>query len=692
MAQTLIQKLVSRKVGRPVEPGEILELPVDLAWGSEMTLQYALDVLEASGCVGPRFDGAIRAHASRIMFPFDHLIPATDARSASLLVTLREFAQRHCIRVFDVGYDGGIQHRLFEERGLLYPGAVAVGADSHSCTYGALGAIATGIGSTDLAAVMLSGKVWLQVPRSIRVELRGSLPPFVAGKDIVLHLLGLLGVDGAAYQALELGGPGVAGLSMAARFTVANMAVEGGAKYGLFGVDEVTLDYLTKTVARDFPEEIRFSGASLEPFRGLDGDPDARYAKRIELELDQLEPMIALPYLPENVLGLHQLHHVLRHRDRFSGHALLAKRLEHILGRVDADGAIPIQQVFIGSCTNGRIEDLRVVAEVLEGKRVAKGVRTIIIPASQQVYRQALAEGLMEVFLQAGCYVESSSCGPCIGFKSGVLGRSETAVFTSNRNFYGRTGDKLSSVILASPAVAAASALAGRLAAPRPREQYYRDERELERRLAQHLELCQETILDLGARAGAATARRNEPARDSACALPAEDARRVWRFSDDLNTDLIMPARYCNITNPKEYKAFILQDADNQAFLEHYRARGHQLDGDILVAGKNFGSGSSRESAPMGIKEAGFSVVIATSFARIFFRNALNIGLPVLEVGEVAYEIEQGDRLCVDVESGRIENLTRGKVYQASPMGELQRSLYRVRGLMPLVKERVGQP
>jgi len=683
MPATLIQKLIGRRVGHPVQVGDIVQLPVDLAWGSEMTVKFAIDVLRSHPAYEETWEDAIRDNSRSIAFPFDHLVPAGDVRTANLLGKLREFAGEHGIRVFDIGYDGGIQHRLFEERGFLYPGAVGVGADSHSCAYGALSAIATGIGSTDLAAAMLSLRTWMKVPESIRVELRGQPRASVSGKDIVLYLLGILGVDGATYQSLEYCGDGVGYLDMAARFTIANMAVEAGAKFGLFPADRVTHDYLEHRVAVDFPDEVRFDLDAIRAFPELTPDADADYTRRITIDLDQLEPMVALPHLPENCFGIHQLQHVLtqyagNRRAEFADD-LVGQRLGVILDRVDDAGRIPIQQVFIGSCTNARIEDLRVAAQIMRGKRLADGVRTVVIPASQHVFRQATREGLMETFLDAGCHVESSSCGPCIGFKSGVLGPVDTAVFTSNRNFLGRCGDKNAAVILASPAVAAASAVAGYLAAPDEVGCYYDDPGQIESRLADYCDL-RRTIM-----AAADAIYYQAPITDLDPQRSGAEGHAAWCFGDHVNTDLIMPARYCNITDPDEYKQFLMADAGNEAFLEAFRKSEFLMHGAVMVAGRNFGCGSSRESAPMGIRRSGLAAVIAHSFARIFFRNAINIGLPVFQIGDAAYRISQDDQLELDFSNDRIHNISRGETYQARPLGEFTKGIRDANGLINYV-------
>ena len=355
-------------------------------------------------------------------------MPSTACSSASAngsaqCACLRAFAKAQGIRnYFEVGHDCGVEHALLPEKGLVTAGDLVIGADSHTCTYGALGAFSTGVGSTDMAAGMAAGETWFRIPSAIRVVLTGRPRRFVGGKDLVLHLIGRIGVDGARYQSLEFTGPGVAALSMDDRFTVANMAIEAGAKNGIFPVDDVTRAYLAA------------HGAKTPVV--YEADPDADYAQTIEIDLGALKPTVAFPHLPSNVRT------------------------------IDAVGDVAIDQVVIGSCTNGRISDLRMAAEVMKGHAVAPGVRCIVIPATQKIYLQAVEEGLVAQFVRAGCVVSTPTCGPCLGGHMGVLAKGERCVSTTNRNFVGRMGHVESEVYLASPAVVAASAVAGRITAP----------------------------------------------------------------------------------------------------------------------------------------------------------------------------------------------------------------------------------
>ncbi|MFI1650208.1 aconitase family protein [Streptomyces avidinii] len=667
---TLVRQLFEHKLGRPVSTGEVVDLPFDLCWGSEMTVKWALDILRDSGFDDEYIAAGLAAQRERTAFVFDHVVPTHTASMASILVELRRFAREHGIKVFDVGYDGGIQHKILIEQGLIRPGDVAVGADSHSCTAGAIGSLATGIGSTDLATALVRGSVWMRVPEATLVRFRGSLRPHVQGKDVALYLCGLIGVHGAVYRSLEFGGPGLASLAITDRLSLSNMAVEMGAKYGLFPTDGVLADYLG--------DEVTY------PAFAIDED-DAEYVEVIDVDLGLIEPTVALPFSPDNAVGTHQLQHLLRHWDEYEGRADLMTGVAPLARRADANGEIPVDQVFIGSCTNGHLEDLRVVADVLRGKRVKEGVRTIVIPASQKAYRAAMKEGLIDVLLEAGCYVESSSCGPCIGIKSGVLGKGEVAIFTSNRNFRGRCGDVDASVVLASPAIAARAALTGRLAPIGDRADYYADEDAVRAGIEELFALH-------AAREGRApgTGAQDEApvtAPDSAAA--ADAGSLAWVFGDHINTDVILPGVFCQIPDPAEYKKHIMAHAGNQPFLDHYAGTGHDLSGSVIVGGMNFGCGSSRENAPMGIKASGAPFVVAHSFARIFFRNALNIGLRLVEVGDFAYEIREGDRLVVDDERGELVNVTRGTSAPITPPSAFERELLTAGGLVAYAGEQV---
>lgn len=410
MGMTLTQKILAAHAGlQTVEAGQLIEAELDLALANDITAPVAIAELEKIG-------GHVK-HPDKIALVMDHFAPNKDIASACQVKCTRDFAAREKINAFfDVGRMG-IEHALLPEQGLVGAGDCVIGADSHTCTYGALGAFSTGVGSTDLAAAMLTGKCWFKVPAAVNFSLKGTLPPFVTGKDLILHIIGQIGVDGALYRSMEFSGEGVAALSMDDRFTVCNMAIEAGAKNGVFPVDEQTLAYMKDRFRR--------------PVKIYEADGDAVYEKTIEIELNALQPTVAFPHLPENAKTAWE--------------------------------EIKIDQVVIGSCTNGRLSDLRQAAEILRGRHVANGVRCIVIPATQQIYLQALREGLLETFIKAGAVVSTPTCGPCLGGHMGILADGERCVSTTNRNFVGRMGHITSEIYLASPYTAAASAVAGRL-------------------------------------------------------------------------------------------------------------------------------------------------------------------------------------------------------------------------------------
>ena len=417
MGMTMTQKILAAHAGlSEVRAGDLIEADLDIVLGNDVTTPVAVGVFEKAGFTKV-FD------PEKIVIALDHYTPCKDIKSAELSKISREFAKKHGItHLYDTGAVG-IEHALLPEQGLVGPGDCVIGADSHTCTYGALGAFSTGVGSTDMAAGMASGQNWFKVPSAIKVELSGKPGPFVSGKDVILHLIGEIGVDGALYQSMEFTGEGVAALSMDDRFTIANMAIEAGGKNGIFPVDELTKEYIKDRFKR-------------EPVI-YEADEDAEYTRVVKIDLSALQPTVSLPHLPSNTKT------------------------------VDEAEGMPIDQVVIGSCTNGRISDLRIAASILKGKKIAEGIRCIVIPATQEVYLQCLQEGLLSIFIQAGCAVSTPTCGPCLGGHMGVMAAGERAVATTNRNFVGRMGDTKSEVVLASPAVAAASALAGCIADPR---------------------------------------------------------------------------------------------------------------------------------------------------------------------------------------------------------------------------------
>lgn len=423
MGMTMTQKILARHAGLPqVTAGQLIEAKVDLALGNDVTAPPSIDVFNKTG-TSKVFD------KDKVVLVPDHFTPNKDIKSAENCRLMREFAHEQGVRhYYEQGEAGmGIEHVILPENGLVMPGDVIIGADSHTCTYGALGAFATGVGSTDLACTMATGETWFKVPAALRFHLTGEMKRPVSGKDLILHIIGLIGVDGALYQSMEFTGPGVASLTMADRLTVSNMAIEAGGKNGIFPVDDQTIAYL-KTFA---PE--RYARGK---FVAEQADTDAEYVKTYEIDLSQVPLTVAFPHLPENA---------------------------RVVGTFDR---VAIDQVVIGSCTNGRLEDMRAAAQYLKGQKVAKGMRLIVIPGSQRVYREMLREGLTEILVDAGAVVSAPTCGPCLGGHMGILASGKRCVSTTNRNFVGRMGHPKSEVYLAGVPVACATAVLGRIASP----------------------------------------------------------------------------------------------------------------------------------------------------------------------------------------------------------------------------------
>ena len=417
MGMTMTEKILASHAGLDqVRPGQLIEADVDIALANDITLPLALKPFKEAG-------GAQVFDREKVVVVMDHFNPAQNIDSAMMHLKSREFAEEmQLVNFFDVG-SMGIEHALLPELGIVRPGDLVIGADSHTCTYGALSAFSTGVGSTDFAAAMLTGKSWFKVPESMRIRLSGTFGQWVGGKDLILRIIGNIGVDGALYKAMEFSGEGVSSLSMADRFTVANMAIEAGAKNGIFPFDVSTKLYADEHGTR--------------PYSIYQADDDAQYLSELEVSLDALEPLVAMPFSPENVRPASEIKNM------------------------------KIDQVVIGSCTNGRIEDLRIAASILKGRKAAKHLRLIVIPATQNIMLQAIREGIVEIFIEAGGAVSTPTCGPCLGGHMGILARGERALSTTNRNFVGRMGHPESEVILGSPAVAAATAVTGIVTDPR---------------------------------------------------------------------------------------------------------------------------------------------------------------------------------------------------------------------------------
>ena len=416
MGMTMSQKILAAHAGlEEVKAGQLIEADLDLVLGNDITSPVAINEMK-------KMDRKTVFDKDKIALVMDRFIPNKDIKSAENCKCCREFACRHEItNYFDVG-EMGIEHALLPEKGLVVAGDAVIGADSHTCTYGALGAFSTGVGSTDMAAGMVTGRAWFKVPSAIKFELVGKPSKWVSGKDVILHIIGMIGVDGALYKSMEFVGEGIRNLSMDDRFTICNMAIEAGGKNGIFPVDELAAEYMKEHSKRGFT--------------AYKADEDAEYDETYVIDLSQLKPTVSFPHLPSNTRT------------------------------IDQAGDVKVDQAVIGSCTNGRIEDMRIAAEVLKGRKIAKGVRCIVIPATQSIYLQAMREGLLEIFIEAGAVVSTPTCGPCLGGYMGILAAGERCISTTNRNFVGRMGHVDSEVYLASPAVAAASAVAGKIICP----------------------------------------------------------------------------------------------------------------------------------------------------------------------------------------------------------------------------------
>ena len=416
MGMTMTQKILAAHAGLDsVQAGQLIEADLDLVLGNDVTTPVAIHEME-------KFNKKEVFDKTKIALVMDHFTPNKDIKSAEHCKCVRQFSAANEIKnFFDVG-SMGIEHALLPEKGLIVAGETCLGADSHTCTYGALGAFSTGVGSTDMAAGMVTGKAWFKVPSAIKFNIVGEKAPYISGKDVILHIIGMIGVDGALYKSMEFVGDGIKNLTMDDRFTIANMAIEAGAKNGIFPVDELTEEYIKEH--------------SDKPYTKYEADADAEYDEEYTIDLSTLKPTVAFPHLPENTKT------------------------------IDEVGDIKIDQVVIGSCTNGRISDMRIAAEIIKGRKIADGVRVIVIPGTQAVYLQCIKEDLMTIFVEAGAVVSTPTCGPCLGGHMGVMAAGERAVSTTNRNFVGRMGHVDSEVYLASPAVAAASAITGKISSP----------------------------------------------------------------------------------------------------------------------------------------------------------------------------------------------------------------------------------
>ncbi|HHY38172.1 MAG TPA: 3-isopropylmalate dehydratase large subunit [Clostridia bacterium] len=697
---TITEKILAAHAKREsVEPGEIILARVDLTLANDITGPIAIKQFEELGA-GEVFD------RSKVALVPDHFVPNKDISSAEQAKRLREFASKHgIVHYYEVGRMG-VEHALLPELGIISPGDLVIGADSHTCTYGALGAFATGVGSTDLACAWATGEVWLKVPETILFRYHGRPRRWVSGKDLILYTIGDIGVDGATYKAMEFAGDALSYLDMDSRFTMANMAIEAGGKNGIFAPDQIVFEYVRsrkkasgaeRAKAGEGPGKNGRGGAWAVSKAALQSDPGACYCEVRDYDVAQIDLQVSFPHSPGNARPISDV------------------------------GDVKIDQVVIGSCTNGRLEDLRVAAKILKGHRVHPEVRLIIIPATQEVYMRALQEGLIEVFLEAEAAVSTPTCGPCLGGYMGILAAGERAVATTNRNFLGRMGHPSSEVYLAGPAVAAASAVKGRIA--HPDEVVGTTEREVFSMYVQSTDgtACEtdsartardddnarggsdtghhdggvrttEAVRGVGdgARAGADNGSGKSDGTSGDTGNNATDGAisgrgamafttgRAWKFGANIDTDVIIPAKYLNTSDPEELSRHAFEDLRPEFRLE-------VKAGDIIVADTNFGCGSSREHAPLAIKASGVSCVIAASFARIFYRNALNIGLPILECPEASGGIKDGDVVSANPAEGTVENVTRGLKWRAKPLPPFIQEMIAQGGLVPYTKNRIGR-
>ncbi|MEW6529124.1 MAG: aconitase/3-isopropylmalate dehydratase large subunit family protein [Candidatus Micrarchaeota archaeon] len=555
-----------------------------------------------------------------VIVVIDHNHPAKDTLAAKIMKNAREFANEHGFRLYDCE---GICHELIPANGHVKPGDLVIGADSHTCTYGALGAFATGVGSTDVAVAIAKGETWLKVPETIKFVLNGQLSEGVYSKDLILFLIGQIGAEGANYMAAEFMGEAITQLTMDARFTITNMAIEMGAKTGLIGVDDTTIKWLAERQIKDVNRVFSDSGSD--------------YAATFECDVSRLSPMIAKPHSVDNVAPIYDVE------------------------------TVKINQAFIGSCTNGRLEDLRIAAEILKDKKVYPGVRLFVVPASREIYFNALKDGIITILMEAGAHILSPGCGLCLGAHGGVLADGEVGIGTTNRNFLGRWGNPKSEIYLGSPATVAASAITGEITDPREIKSRYS--------LYPSYKKAKET-----GRIQTHSKQSSLKAISSGAYVFSKDGMPI----DNINTDNVILGKYRTLSNTEAIK-HIFEDID-----EEFSKRKNSLS--ILVAGRNFGCGSSREQAPQLIKDGGIEVVIAKSFARIFYRNAINIGLVPIECDEVD-KIGTNDVLEINFSKGKIKNKTKPlysiffEEYNMKPLESVAEEILKKGGLVNYAQE-----
>ena len=634
LGQTFVQKAIARAASREsAEVGEIVEVMPDRLLSHDNTAAI-LDIFHEMGA-SQVWD------PTRLIITLDHAAPAPTIRHALNHEQVRKFVEAQGIQhFFDVGE--GICHQLVAEHALLLPGQMLLGADSHTPHQGWMGAFAAGVGRSEMAALWALGRIWLRVPETIRITLKGCLSSQATVKDVALTLIGVLGSDGAIYRSVEFTGDGVHALSIEERMILTNMMAEMGAKSAYIPPDEKTLNWLAPRLARRLGISRQEALTRLET-SALFPDPTARYVQEIEIFLPAIRPVIARPHRVDNVAPLH-----------------------HAAGT-------RIQQAFIGTCTHGRLSDLEAAAKILEGQKVAPGVRLLIIPASREVYIEALKHGLIDVFLKAGAVIGPPGCGPCMGNHMGVLAPGEVGLMAANRNFRGRMGDKESQIYLASPEVVAQGAIEGKI----PDMGAINANSENRSAWNVGVALCNSQP----ALSGQGTERRALSPNGQQVNSQIQLTGRVWKYGDHVNTDVIFPGRYTyTVHSAAEMAKHALEDLDPK-FATHVQP------GDIIVAGWNWGNGSSREQAVVALKAAGVSALIVKSCARIYYRNAFNNGLPVIIAPDAVDAIEPGERVTVDMQNGTIS--THRGTFHFSPPPDILLGITSIGGLKEYVRRQL---
>jgi len=606
MGMTMTEKILARAAGKAaVSPGEKVKIKVDIA--------MTHDVLGAPSYAEFRKKYGENAKVwdrNRIVVVPDHFVPNKDINSAILYKDLCKFVKEQELPNFHpVGENYGVCHIMLPQEGYDVPGIVIVGTDSHTCTHGAFGLFSMGIGTTEMANVYSTGDIELPVPPTIKFIINGELPQGVMAKDLILQIIKDIGVKGATFQAMEFAGPAVEKMNMDERMTLTNMVVEAGATNGIIAPDKATFDFLKgRTKSKS---EAVVAGA-------VYNDPDAEFSAVYEYDASKLVPVVAKPHLPENVAPAYELNNV------------------------------KIDQAYIGSCTGGKLTDFREAAKVLKGKKVAKGVRLLIVPSTQKVYKDALKEGLFEIFLDAGAIISAPTCGACLGGYMGILAPGERCISSTNRNFVGRMGDKASEVYLASPQTVAASAIAGYITSVD--DEKYRD-KAVEKVYV--IKFKKEFVI------------KEDIPQINAKMLGRELKGKAFVLGDNIDTDVIIPARNLNTADPEVLKLHAFEDLDTSVYPQSFLSAGRS-DYKIVIAGNNFGCGSSREHAPVALYAAGAQAVIANSYARIFVRNAIKgeTILPLEAETDLSKEIKTGDEVEIDKKEWKLINHTSGKTYK----------------------------